>query len=105
MGGKQTKIKPFDRYSNASNEKKKAFEEVLVKHIKELETVDMIDLHDVNEYMFHNHRDVYLRMSRQEMATVISENVTRPHIVLPNHVWFIREKTQSTHSAFPNTIR
>ena len=92
MGGKQTKVKPLDFYRDVPEEQKKVLQDIIAKRARELENDDKIDLRDLNEYVFLNHEKAYLRMTPKEMADIVSAAVSRPHIVLPNHIWFIRQK-------------
>ena len=90
MGGNQTKVKPVDFYHDAPEEKKRRLREIIIKRVRELELEDKIDLEELNEYLFLNHEKEYLRMTRKEISAIVSDAVSRPHVVLPNHIWFIR---------------
>lgn len=90
MGGNQTKVKPLDFYRDVPEEQKQVLRDIISKRAKELENEDKIDLAEVNKYVFLNHEEAYLRMTPKEMADIVSAAVSRPHIVLPNHIWFIR---------------
>ena len=92
MGGNQTKVKPVDFYHDAPEEKKRTLREIIIKRVREIELEDKIDLEELNEYLFLNHEKEYLRMTRKEISAIVSDAVSRPHIVLPNHIWFIRQK-------------
>ena len=92
MGGNQTKVKPVDFYRDAPEEKKKILQDIIIKRARELELEDKIDLEELNEYLFLNHEKAYLRMTRHEIIDIVSDAVSRPHVVLPNHIWFIRQK-------------
>ena len=93
MGGKQTKVKACDFYHDASEDRKQVLRDIVVTRAKELEGEDKIDLQDLNEYIFRNHGKDYLRMTKKEIVDIVSNVVSRPHIVLPNHIWFIRQKS------------